>query len=210
VPAGTVDERERQRRAGAWQSLSGKIGKRHAHCRLHNFEATSERQRDVLDGVRRYRDELDVRIGRGSNLLIYGPVGTGKDHLMFALLGAAVVNVGAAAEWVSGLDLWGDLRDMIGTDARERNLLRDLCENDVLAISDPSYEDESLKPFYRTFLQRLVDRRYRRMKSTWLTVNVADRQAMQELLGVPAVDRLCEDCLSVHCDWESYRRRKKS
>ncbi len=213
-------ERERKQaelakanRSAEWARLASQIGKRHASCTLSNFIAETDAQRAALAAAERFREELPQRIERGSNLLIFGPVGSGKDHFMVSLLRDAVLKANASADWASGLDLWGDVRDLIGSKGnngsprKEKTFIRHYSRPAVLALSDPTSEGDALTPFQRGFLQRLIDARYRECKSTWLTINVPTRDAMEAVLGAPTVDRLGQDCLAIHCAWESYRRR---
>jgi len=199
-------ELARANREADWEALARKIGKRHATCTLDNFVAETDPQRDVLAAAKRYRDELRQRVERGSNLLIFGPVGTGKDHLMVSLLRDGVLTASASADWVNGLRLFRQLRDVIGGNKGEEKLIRHLAKPDVLAISDPSSNGDEITPFQRTFLQDLIDERYRQLRSTWLTINAAGRDGMESVLGVPTVSRLGQDCLAIHCDWTDHRR----
>lgn len=200
-------ERERANRQGAWASLARKIGKRHAGCTLDNFVAETPDQQQAVEAARRFHADLAERIERGCNLLIYGPVGTGKDHLMTPLLRHAVRDVGASAVWENGRNLWREQRDWIGAKKRELDLARRYIRPRLLMLSDPSLGGKPLSAFEQDFLYLVIDERYRHCRSTWLTVNAAGRAEMEQQIGVPTVDRLGQDCIAIHCDWQSYRRQ---
>jgi DNA replication protein DnaC len=144
----------------------------------------------------------------GGNLILYGPPGTGKDHLLVALLRVAIM-ADLSAEWINGQDLFGEFRDRIDTDLSEERAVRKFCRADVLAISDPLPPRGSVSDYGATMLYRVIDRRYRGLRATWTTVNVADAaEAARELTG-PIFDRLADNCVAVFCNWPSYRRTRR-
>ena len=54
-------------------------------------------------------------------------------------------------------------------------------------------------------LMRIVDRRYRDCKPTWLTLNVLDGEEAERRLASPIVDRVRHGSLCLECNWPSYR-----
>ena len=191
------------RRLAAFQEA---IGKRYADCTLDNFEATCPAQEQVLAKLRDYVSDIRANVDRCRGLVLFGPAGTGKDHL---LVGAAkeAISAGVYVEWKNGRDLCGQFRDAIkGESIRsEGGLLRDLEAPDVLILSDPVPPTGRLTEYQGDVMFRLVDARYRELKPTWATLNVAGGSEADDRLGSQIVDRLKHDALALFCDWPSYR-----
>jgi DNA replication protein DnaC len=193
-----------------WRALIQAIGSRYESCRLENFELSGEfpGKAAAVEQLRRLAASVCEHVRAGGNMILYGPPGTGKDHLLVALLRAAIF-ADLSADWMNGQDLFGELRDRIGSDTSEERSVRKYCQADVLGISDPVPPRGQVSGYSATMLYRIVDRRYRELKSTWITVNVSDAaEATRELSG-PVFDRLSDNCIAVFCNWPSYRRRGK-
>lgn len=207
-----AEERERAARFDeVWKGLTKSFGRRYAGCRLANFDRDGqerERQDAAVSVLTRLAENVRDHVSSGGNVILYGPPGTGKDHLLVAVLRAAV-NVGCICEWINGQDLYGQFRDRIDTDTSEDRSVRQFCRCDVLAISDPVPPKGETSGYSATMLYRIVDRRYRELKSTWITVNVAEAEEASRALTGPVFDRLAENCVTVYCNWPSYRRARR-
>lgn len=197
---------ERARRVGVWKSLAAQVGSRYAECRLSNFETATDDQRAIVEGVRRYAAEPWKRVEAGAGLMLIGPKGTGKDHLMVATA-REFIKSGVDVAWRSGEELWGELRDLIDSETKtESDWLRRLTHPKVLAISDPMHNGgKSLSDHQSNMLFRVIDRRYRDKRPTWVTLNVDDREEADRVLGAPIADRLVGSCVICVCRWDSYR-----
>ena len=192
-------------RESNWRRLARRIGDRYSDCRVSNFDATGDAQQMAVDHLRRYADEIEANVAAGANVVFYGPPGTGKDHLMIALLREACRRF-VSTEWINGMDLFGEVRDAMDTDERERDILQKYTEPGVLAISDPAPPWGELSQFQGSFLFRLIDARYRARRPTWITVNVNKGSELGGRIGRQVVDRLRDGALTIHCDWKSYRK----
>lgn len=200
-----TNRREQHKRQEAWKQLIAVRGRRYERCTLENFQAEVQGQRQVLQDLRNYAKRMRENVADGQGILLFGPSGTGKDHLQTAMMRAAITT-GLSVEWRSGPALWSELRDRIGSDRSENDLLRPLMRADVLAISDPSAQAAPLTEYQAATLYRIVDERYNRQRPIWLTANVASRRELEELLSVPIVDRLIDSAIVLGCDWPSYRK----
>jgi hypothetical protein len=58
-------------------------------------------------------------------------------------------------------------------------------------------------------LYRVLDRRYREVKPTWVTINAEDADDAKAKLGAPIFDRLKDNAELVPCFWPSFRERAK-
>lgn len=200
------DEDRRRRQYARWEDLVSRIGRRYVNCRFDNFEADTDAKRAAVREVRAFTDRLTTDVESCQNLIIYGPVGTGKDHLLTAVMYAAI-KADLTLYWRDGMNLFAELRGLIGSEVSEKEMLRRLAWPDVLAISDPLPPQGQMTDFQSSWMMRLIDRRYRDMRPTLITTNVIDSKDLYSRLGVPQADRLTESTLSVCCKWESYRKR---
>jgi DNA replication protein DnaC len=188
--------------------LAQALGRRYGPdaCTLDGYILYHRDQRAVLDRLRALVPALPEFIARGRGLLLYGTVGTGKDHLLAAMLYAAA-RQGITCHWVNGQELFGAFRDNIASGRREAEILNDLAEPQVLAISDPIPPAAAPTAWNVAQLLRLIDRRYREMKSTWATLNALSPEDADAKLSAPVFDRLRENAEMVRCFWPSYRER---
>lgn len=187
-----------------------RIGRRYADVTLDSFELSRERgvapkQRAVIARMKSFVGLIEQEITIGRNLTLFGPVGTGKDHLLACAMRAAC-QAGFDVEWVNGMDLFGAVRDQIDTEQSEARLLSQWIGPSVLAISDPLPPWGPLTPFQAATLFRIVDRRYRDRKPVWITGNFKDGAEAEDRVGAQAIDRIRDGALCLSCDWPSYRR----
>lgn len=201
--ADSVRRAERQR---LWQGLVRGFGQRYSESTLDSFDIEHEAQRTVVERLREYADDIDKAIADGRNVILYGPPGTGKDHLLVALVRAAVATF-HSVEWCDAQTLYGKFRDAIGADKSESSVMDELTRAGVLAISDPTPPLGELSEYQRSMLFRIVDRRYRDLRPTWVTINAADSKEAEQKIAPNIVDRLAHGALVLRCNWPSYRRK---
>jgi DNA replication protein DnaC len=195
-------------RKKAWESLVRLRGKRYADCRLSNFELRHEQQRSTVERLENFAKGIHSHVTSGHGVLCFGAKGTGKDHLLMALARVAVGHH-FSVHWMNGAEMRGDVRDSTKMDDLERNYVATLVRPDVLWISDPLPVSGSLTEAQQDRLFRVLDARYSRLKPTWVTVNVANREELEERMGPQNADRLRDGALAVFCDWPSFREVMK-
>jgi DNA replication protein DnaC len=198
---------ETARRREDWGKLIRRIGRRYKNSTLENFEAPTGPQTLALEAARAYAAKMPEHVKSGRGVFLYGPPGTGKDHLATAMLRLAVLEHGMKVEWTDGADFFGAMRDNIGSDGSEAAILSRWRTPDLLAISDPVPPRGDVDSAYQlSMLFRVIDRRYRDLKPTLVTLNAADRGEAEKRLSPNIIDRLAHGALAIHCNWKSYRR----
>jgi DNA replication protein DnaC len=184
------------------------LGERYCDASFSNYEIYNTQQAEVVAKLVAFSDDMRSRIRDGSGLLMRGKVGTGKDHLMAALLKLAIVRHRFSVLWFDGQKLFAMARQAIQRQDEEE-FRRWLARPQILALSDPQPPKGDLSEYQMAMVRDIIDRRYRRGLSTWLTTNIGTRDTAIEALTEPVIDRLREGSLQVQCNWESHRERSK-
>jgi DNA replication protein DnaC len=187
------------------QRLRRQAGERYVGCRLDTFHTSNAYQKRVVQELREYGSSIAERCRKAEGLVLFGPVGTGKDHLAYSVAAAAVL-AGLTVGWLNGQDWFGQIRDAIDDDTSEATLIGRIAKPHLVVISDPLPPVGQLTQHQAAMLYRAVESRYSRGKATIVTVNVADDGEADNRLGAPTWDRLCHGAWKVFCNWASYRR----
>lgn len=196
------------------QRIALDLGKRYSVSRsaLTQFSIYDKRQSDVLAKLKDYAQDLEKNIAAGRSILLYGPVGTGKDHLLAWLLHWAA-EIGKTCRWFSGQEFYATFRDMMDRQPPYNNteamLIAPYSHCDVLGISDPTPPEGEATNWNRMQLYRLIDIRYRNGRPVWMTMNAGDQEEAERRLTSPIFDRLQDDAVVLECFWSSYRERSK-
>jgi len=184
-------------------------GARYEHATLENFQLTDKRQHAALAQLKAYRKRLGEHLTAGNGLLLYGPAGTGKDHLVVALARQAILRHGCLVRYVSGPVLFRRLRQAIDEQADEWQVIARFVHAPLLVLSDPLPPAGQLTDYQAAMLYELIDRRNRQLRPTWATLNVSSAVEADQRLRPQIVDRLQDRALVVHCNWPSWRRPLK-
>jgi len=204
-----ADEETEQRRlrqlAEMVRAFWRQRGRRYAACTLDTFRIEHPGQAEVVERLRDYAAQIGDYIRDGVGVVLIGPPGTGKDHLLAALMHAAL-SAGYSIKWTNGAQLARQFRDSITDGSTENRLIRVYTNPYVFALSDPAVGGSPLSQYQRCVLYDIIETRCNDYRPTWATINVANRKEADDLIGAAIVGRMIDGALSLTCNWPSYRK----
>jgi len=133
----------------------------------------------------KYQQSLDARDGRG--IVLVGPPGVGKTHLLCALMNYLTLQKGVACRFVDFFELTGRIRatfDGKATGETEASLIEPLVQVPVLAIDDLGKGRGS--SWELTIIDQLITRRYNARRIVVATTNYFPEQVLKQQLDAPS------------------------
>lgn len=151
------------------------------------------------------------------NLIVCGPVGTGKTHLACATLNV-VIHLHKTAKYVTEGDIYRMIRNTYGKrGVSESDVIRQFMEPDYLAIDEIARTRWS--DAEKVTLTDLIDKRYYTERHTIFVTNLppesfTDRSGethpgIDEYLGAAASRRMRSNSIEVTANWRAYAERQK-
>lgn len=187
----------------------GRSRRRYVDCALANYVVYDDRQKPVLGTVQDYLDMMPGVLGAGGNLLFWGSVGTGKDHLLASLLREVHERYGYPFRWHTGVDFSSLFREAIdGPSYASARLTDDLSRAALLVISDVIPPSRRVTDYQKEMLYEVVDRRYCAGRPTWMSCNGRTEADIENCLSAPILDRIRDGGSLIRCQWPSYRDRR--
>ncbi len=199
-------QQDRNDRRERMTAFLRQVGPRHRQCTLDNYAIDEPGQEAVIAVLRDYVSNARERIAAGRGIVLFGPSGTGKDHLLVGVGRELVQRFRVPVVWGHGLAVQSEFRDAITSDTLERVLVAKYVAPQVWILSDPLPPRGALSDYQATTLLRILDERYRQLRPTLVSINVASGQEADERLGAAAVDRLKDGAVTAFCRWSSHRR----
>ena len=173
--------------------------------KLHGTYEEQRRQRVVLDRLKDYCDGIGRHIDNGHNVIFTGSCGTGKDHLMVGMVREAIKAGCYEIQYATAYEIYDSLREAIRGNTSQAEVLGDLYRPKLLIISDVLPMNNALTDYEGEMLFRLLDTRHRRLKATWVNINVKSRAEAVAKIGEKILDRLEADGFTLTFEWADYR-----
>lgn len=151
-------------------SVPGKF----AGASFESYLPVTEAHARVKEQVR----EFALRYPSPRGLALTGPVGTGKTHLLAAVLSHAIIECGAEGRYVEISFLFADIRRGFREGKSGGEIIGPLAEIDLLAIDELGKGRGS--PFELETLDELIARRYNAGKTTLVATNYSLRPPEQK------------------------------
>lgn len=206
----SAEKEKRWQRNRTWDELIRQAGERYRNASFQNYDVTHEGQREVVTALAEYASNIEKEILAGHGVVLFGPSGTGKDHLVIALAREAVKADVLSFQWAGGQKLFSEARDLMDSYKSEAWFVQQYVRPQVLILSDPTSVKGNLTDYQAGLLYQIIDGRYRACRATWVTMNVAKGEEAEERLGVAIVDRLRHDSVTPFCKWPSYRASRST
>lgn len=169
-------------------------------CTVSGYKPQNQHEATAREAIIEWIKGYQPRI---KGLLLIGPVGTGKTHLLCATAIALIKTKTVQPIYRTTNDYLRRMKDRFNDPKADDEF--DLCsECTVLALDDLGLErptDWSINE-----LCDLVDSRYREDR-TLLAASNMTLDMMEEVYGSRLVDRLHQVCQVLHCDGASRRRQ---
>ena len=135
------------------------IGPRLQPATLENFDAKTNEQKKVLAVCEKYANNAGMVTAQGSNLILNGSMGTGKDHLVMGMA-KRLHRLRKIVMYVDGVELQMRMGECLKGES-ERSMIAEYIAPDYLWISDPAINGIGLLPFQVKFFHAIIDGRYR-------------------------------------------------
>lgn len=172
------------------------IPERYRQETFDTYECETEKQRRAVQCLREYRGN--------KNIIIHGPPGTGKTHLMWAL-----IKTNQEARYRKLSDIIRQVKCSFAPTAREseEDILNDLAKVKILVIDEIGRQMGS--SFEMNFIFDLIDVRYSNYRPIILCSNLplAGEESITSYIGSAAMDRINENAVEIYCDWDNYRKK---
>ncbi len=180
---------------------------------VKSWKATMPKQGEVKQAVTDWCKHIDEKLCRGGCIVMSGNPGTGKTHLATAIC-AHALRSGYTALLIKPIEFFDAMYDTYGDKNKADSatpssieLMRSYVDLDLLVLDDIG-GDTDLNGHKGTLLFDLIDRRYRKAKSTILTTNLPftnDKNpelTIKGFIGSKMARRIFESCLELRFSWK--------
>jgi len=197
------------------------IPRRYEHCTLDGFENHHASQGQALQLARRFVKEYPMG---DAGLLLTGPCGSGKTHLVVGILRALILERGARCLFYDFQDLLKEIQSSYSpvSQASETEILKPVFDADVLVLDDLGAQKPTA--WVRDTVAHIINNRYNDRRTTLFTTNRPDavetrpaargrlesgEATLLDQIGERIHSRLYEMCVVVPLDGDDYRRTFK-
>lgn len=181
------------------------VGKRFQHCQWSDYIAVCPDAEANRNALREYAKNFGAALERGTNGVLMGKPGTGK-NMLAALVCKTLAADGHTALHTTVDKLVGRIRDTWHRNSTETEtqVYQSLLEPELLVIDEVGVQSGSDNEI--RIITRVINERYEDRKPVLLLTNL-DFQQMETLLGERIMDRFCDESFVLEFNWPSYRRR---
>lgn len=204
--------RERQKEAFAKQQAfnklfeQGELGERFYDARFDNFKINSDipAMKEAVEVIKGYLKTFEKHKKNGGGLVLIGPKGTGKTHLM-AAMAHEFTNKSITVIYKP----IQELLDAIYSSFSYQNsqtpelLLKPLRDADVLMLDDIGTEEDTNRA--KVQLHKIINMRYNVKRPLIISSNAESAAGFKEWVGERAFERLDSVSWFVMMNWKSYR-----
>ena len=203
---------------------AARIPPRYGNCAFTNFDCYPEHGNKKLEclwnAFKVVQDYLgDYPLVDGKGLLLAGPTGVGKTHLIVALL-KDLIKKGFDGLFVDYQELLKRIQSSYDstTLTAEHRIIRPILDAEILVIDDLGAN--RITDWVEDTINYILNHRYNEKKPTLLTANLTDQRmtgsegnrkthaTFEERLGPRVASRLHEMCRRVDINATDYRERK--
>ncbi len=205
--AGKAKIEAEARRIEARIARSG-LPPRYRRASFDNFVPQTERQRQVLRMMEEYANGFGFTTEDG--LLVAGPKGTGKTHLV-ASVALDLCRRGFQPRFWNVPELLQTIRSSFNAEAADKQMteaqiMQEIMGADLLILDDLGTEKPSDWVADRLYL--IVNWRYEHLKPVLVTTN-ATMQELAQALAAKTVSRLAQMCQGLELKGPDYRLNRK-
>jgi len=184
-------------------AIAEKFGKRFVDCTFDNYKTDNDKQVAVKQAC---IDYLHLPKSKGESLMLFGKSGTGKNHLVTAMLrdNYRVVEV-IRLEYLNA-----EKMSIQKSGGNWMYKFKKYCYCDYLVIADLVIRGDGLSDSVKEMLLYIIDERYNNCKPVIICTNV-DVKSLKSAIDFDSTERVSDRLREmvgnrVYCmDWESYR-----
>jgi DNA replication protein DnaC len=183
------------------------IPARYAHASFPKFVGKNAAQKNAHHLALKFARDFEQ--GQ-AGLLFYGPCGTGKTHLVVAILRHLITMRGVRSRFVEFFHLLQDLKAGFADNRSPAELIEPLVNIPVLALDELGKGRGS--EWEQNVLDELLTRRYNAGRTTLFTSNYAPRaeegmESLPDRVGARIYSRLQEMAVALHMPGEDFRKQ---
>jgi len=184
---------------------AARIPARYSDKTLERYNAFTNTQGTIKSHLSRYRDAFSPN---AKGVLLYGPTGVGKTHLVVSIMRYLTLEKGFSARFVDFFVLLQEIKATFTNGGSQDNIIAGLDRADILVIDELGKGRAT--EWEKTVVDSLIARRYNSGKTLFITTNYDIDEnktgALPDRVGKRVMSRLYEMCEFFAIDGDDYRK----